>query len=155
MTVLVADRAYTKGAPEAVLRATFSGARAALETVRGAGLRDARELSMGMSHDFEVAVEEVELATLGWVHWHNTQRLHGYLDDLPPVEFEQLYADQITAQAPDPGDHRSPSRLAQPQNASQAVNRRPSRSGSPRRKPSWRVVTQRLARAIVALARPP
>ena len=37
-------------------------------------------------------VEEVELATLGWVHWHNTQRLHGYLGDLPPVEFEQLHA---------------------------------------------------------------
>ena len=34
-------------------------------------------------------IEEVELATLGWVHWHNTQRLHGYLDDIPPVEFER------------------------------------------------------------------
>jgi len=22
-------------------------------------------------------VEDLELATLGWVHWHNTQRLHG------------------------------------------------------------------------------
>ncbi len=37
-------------------------------------------------------VEEVELATLGWVHWHNTQRLHGYLGDLPPIEFEALHA---------------------------------------------------------------
>jgi transposase InsO family protein len=37
-------------------------------------------------------VDEVELATLGWVHWHNTQRLHGYLGDLPPAEFEQLHA---------------------------------------------------------------
>jgi transposase InsO family protein len=36
-------------------------------------------------------VEEVELATLGWVHWHNTQRLHGYLDDLPPAEFEATF----------------------------------------------------------------
>ena len=33
-------------------------------------------------------VEDVELATLGWVHWHNTQRLHGYLGDIPPTEFE-------------------------------------------------------------------
>jgi putative transposase len=33
-------------------------------------------------------VEDVELATLGWVHWHNHQRLHGYLGDLPPTEFE-------------------------------------------------------------------
>lgn len=23
-------------------------------------------------------VEDLELATLGWVHWHDTQRLHGY-----------------------------------------------------------------------------
>jgi len=48
-------------------------------------------------------VEEVELATLGWVHWHNTQRLHGYLGDLPPVEFEQLHATQNALRAPDPG----------------------------------------------------
>jgi putative transposase len=33
-------------------------------------------------------IEDVELATLGWVHWHNTQRLHGYLGDVPPAEFE-------------------------------------------------------------------
>jgi putative transposase len=37
-------------------------------------------------------IEEVELATLGWVHWHNTRRLHGYLGDLPPTEFEELHA---------------------------------------------------------------
>lgn len=37
------------------------------------------------------SVEDVELATLGWVHWHNNQRLHGYLDDLPPVEYEQAH----------------------------------------------------------------
>jgi transposase InsO family protein len=40
-------------------------------------------------------VEDVELATLGWVHWHNNIRLHGYLDDLPPTEFEaRFYADK-------------------------------------------------------------
>jgi putative transposase len=36
-------------------------------------------------------VEEVELVTLGWVHWHNTQRLHSYLNDLPPAEFEKKF----------------------------------------------------------------
>lgn len=36
-------------------------------------------------------VEDLELATLGWVHWHNTQRLHGYLGDLPPVELENAF----------------------------------------------------------------
>ena len=49
-------------------------------------------------------VEEVELATLGWVHWHNTQRLHGYLDDLPPAEFEALHAARGALQGADPGD---------------------------------------------------
>jgi putative transposase len=28
-------------------------------------------------------VADVELATLGWVHWFNTQRLHGHLGDVP------------------------------------------------------------------------
>jgi putative transposase len=36
-------------------------------------------------------VEDVELATLSWVHWHNTARLHGYLNDLPPTEFEAIF----------------------------------------------------------------
>ena len=43
-------------------------------------------------------VEDLELATLGWVHWHNTQRLDGYLGDVPPVEFEEtFYAGHTTA----------------------------------------------------------
>ena len=37
------------------------------------------------------SVEDVELATLSWVHWHNTQRIHGYLGDLPPTEYEQTF----------------------------------------------------------------
>ena len=37
------------------------------------------------------SVEDVELATLGWVHWHNTNRLHGYLGDIPPIEHEQAH----------------------------------------------------------------
>jgi transposase InsO family protein len=37
-------------------------------------------------------VEDVELATLSWVHWHNTQRLHEYLCYRPPAEFEAAYA---------------------------------------------------------------
>ena len=36
-------------------------------------------------------IEDLELATLGWVHGHNTQRLHGYLGDLPPTEFESAF----------------------------------------------------------------
>jgi putative transposase len=36
-------------------------------------------------------VEDVELATLSWVHWHNHDRLHGYLADVPPAEFEETF----------------------------------------------------------------
>src|ERR1051326_1350324 len=44
-------------ADEAALRRVFSGARAARDQLRAAG-HDATALSMGMSNDFEVAVEE-------------------------------------------------------------------------------------------------
>ncbi len=37
--------------------------------------------------------DDLELATLGWVHWHNTTRLHSYLGDLPPTEFEAAFYD--------------------------------------------------------------
>ena len=36
-------------------------------------------------------VEDLELATLDYVHWFNHQRLHGAADNLPPVEFEAAY----------------------------------------------------------------
>jgi putative transposase len=46
------------------------------------------------------SVEDLELATLGWVHWHNNQRLHGYLGDTSPAEFEKaFYAAQRSDQA--------------------------------------------------------
>lgn len=37
------------------------------------------------------SVEDVELATLGWVHWHNHKRLHSYLGDIPPTEYEEVF----------------------------------------------------------------
>lgn len=36
-------------------------------------------------------VDELELATLSWVHWFNEQRLHSSLDYATPAEYEQLY----------------------------------------------------------------
>lgn len=36
-------------------------------------------------------IDELELQTLAWVHWHNTERLHGYLGDVSPAEFEAAY----------------------------------------------------------------
>jgi pyridoxal phosphate enzyme (YggS family) len=44
-------------APESILRRVFSGAREARDTLQAAGLA-AAELSMGMSGDYELAVEE-------------------------------------------------------------------------------------------------
>ena len=42
-------------------------------------------------------IDDLELATLGWVHWHNTQRLHSYLDDVPPAEFEESFYAGVTS----------------------------------------------------------
>jgi uncharacterized pyridoxal phosphate-containing UPF0001 family protein len=54
-------------ADEATLREVFGGARAACAVLASAGL-PATELSMGMSNDFEVAVEEgATLVRLGTV----------------------------------------------------------------------------------------
>ncbi len=44
-------------------------------------------------------IDDLELATLSWVHWHNTERLHSYLDDVPPAEFEAAY-DAISSGTP-------------------------------------------------------
>jgi putative transposase len=35
---------------------------------------------------------QLELAIVEWVAWFNNDRLHGALCDLPPTEFEDLYA---------------------------------------------------------------
>ena len=45
---------------------------------------------------------QLELAIVEWVAWFNTSRLHASLGDIPPAEFEDLYARQT--------DHFSPSR---------------------------------------------
>jgi putative transposase len=39
-------------------------------------------------------VDDVELATLSWVHWFNTSRLHSALGDISPAEFEAAYYTQ-------------------------------------------------------------
>ncbi len=43
-------------------------------------------------------VDDVELATLAWVHWWNTTRLHSAIGNVPPIEFEAAhYAQQQPA----------------------------------------------------------
>jgi len=36
-------------------------------------------------------VDDLELATLSWVHWFNQRRLHSMLGHVPPVEYENQY----------------------------------------------------------------
>ena len=44
------------------------------------------------------SVDDVELATLSWVHWWNTTRLHSAIGHIPPDEFEAAhYAQQPPA----------------------------------------------------------
>jgi putative transposase len=45
-------------------------------------------------------VVDLELATLGWVHWFNNQRLHGYLGDIPPAEYEEAYDAERSGRLP-------------------------------------------------------
>ena len=50
-------------------------------------------------------MDDLELATLSWVHWFNTNRLHSALGDLPPAEHEERYYRQNTPQQrPLPGE---------------------------------------------------
>ena len=39
-------------------------------------------------------IEDVELATLGWINWFNTDRIHSYLNDDSPDQYEAAYAAQ-------------------------------------------------------------
>ncbi len=47
--------------------------------------------------DARRTVDDVELATLGCVHWFNNERLHSALGDIPPVEFEEAHYAQLAA----------------------------------------------------------
>lgn len=50
-------------------------------------------------------VEDLELATLGWVHWFNETRLHSSLDYRPPIEAEtDHYRPNNPRQRPLPGE---------------------------------------------------
>ena len=40
-------------------------------------------------------LEEVELATLGWIDWYNHRRLHGQIGNIPPAELEAAYYRQL------------------------------------------------------------
>ena len=51
------------------------------------------------------SVDDLELATLSWVHWFNTARLHSALDYLTPIEYEtEYYRQNDPRQQPLPGE---------------------------------------------------
>lgn len=43
-------------------------------------------------------VDELELATLSWVHWFNENRLHSSIGYLTPIEAENAYYREINSQ---------------------------------------------------------
>ena len=50
------------------------------------------ELARGPDHAGPwKTIEELGLATLGWVHWHNQERPHGFIGGVPPAEFEEAF----------------------------------------------------------------
>ena len=47
-------------------------------------------------------LDDVEYATMEWVDWYNSRRLHSTLGDVPPDEFEaSYYADLNTPSQPE------------------------------------------------------
>jgi transposase InsO family protein len=40
-------------------------------------------------------VEDVELATLAWMHGYNTTRLHEYIGYVPPAESERKWSENL------------------------------------------------------------
>jgi putative transposase len=44
-------------------------------------------------------LDDLELATCGWVAWFNDERFHGELGDLTPAEFEDAYRHKSQAEA--------------------------------------------------------
>ncbi len=50
-------------------------------------------------------VDDLELATLSWVHWFNQTRLHSSIGDIPPIEYEHEHHRQNTSpKQPLPGE---------------------------------------------------
>ena len=44
-------------------------------------------------------LDDLEIATCGWVSWFNEERFHGELDDLTPAEVEVAYYERSQATA--------------------------------------------------------
>jgi putative transposase len=78
------------------------------------------------------SVEQAELAIVEWVSWFNHDRLHSSIGDIPPVEFEQAYAERTGADPPPGGASPQDERSRQERSVSRRWRdpERLSRSGS-------------------------
>ncbi len=93
-------------------RLTDAGAVASIGTVADSYDNAMAESVIGLyktecvGHDGPFrTVDDLELATLSWVHWFNTKRLHSALDYRTPTEHEDTYYRQINPrQQPLPGE---------------------------------------------------
>src|SRR5689334_4982546 len=52
---------------------------------------DQRSLQTGCVYAAGWDDDELELATLSWVHWFNEERLHSHCGDVPPAESEAAH----------------------------------------------------------------
>jgi putative transposase len=59
--------------------------------------------------------DDVELATLEYVDWYDNRRLHSTIHDLPPAEYETIWA-ALAAFTPDPATNRPPHPVLSPAN---------------------------------------
>ena len=84
----------------------LEGLAASIGFVRDAYDNAAAETVMGLYTNEAVAkgspfwssplktIADVEEITFDWVDWYNNERLHGYLGNIPPEEYEQNYYDR-------------------------------------------------------------
>ncbi len=54
------------------------------------------ELIRGPGHRPWRTIDDIELATLGCMHWYNTARIHSRLNDISPDEYEAAYTTTTT-----------------------------------------------------------
>ena len=62
--------------------------------------RNSATLARDSGGHWQDGLDDLEIATCGWVLWFNEERLHGELDDLTPAEVEDDYyrhQSQLTA----------------------------------------------------------
>nr|WP_272926246.1 IS3 family transposase [Glutamicibacter soli] len=74
---------------------------AAAETVMGLFKNEAVARDSPFRTGALAAKADVDDLVVEWVHWYNNARLHSTLGYRAPVEFEELYYDEITGTLPD------------------------------------------------------